>query len=246
MIVLELVPTNLSELLDQSQFALSTYHQIKGINIPDILRVNNRSYTAAEYLAKQHINAIPHIRTCDFSMDQLIALCENLEINNVTKILLISGDPSPNPLHVSHTHNMINVIKELSTSYPNIKFYAGHDPYRTNLKDEINYSEQKLMAGAKGLFTQPIFNPHLAKLTLEQCQPCEWYIGISPVLNNASFNYWVNRNNVLFPPNFELTLDHNITIAKKIIRISKKYKQNNYIMPIKTNLNDYLPGIFND
>ncbi len=36
--------------------------------------------------------------------------------------------------------------------------YAGLDPYRDSLQSELNYTNEKLEAGADGLFTQPFFD----------------------------------------------------------------------------------------
>ena len=244
MVFLELVPNHLDTLLSESQWALSSFNKINGINVPDILRIKHRSYDASQHLAKEQITTIPHLRLCDFSVDHLLSLCNTLLINNITQILLISGDPPPNPLQPIFKHNIIDIIKLISTTYPKITIYAGHDPYRQSLKDEFEYSEKKLSAGAKGLFTQPIFNIHLAQILLKQCLPCEWFIGISPVLTEKSMNYWVTRNNVVFPPDFKLSLDYNVKLSKNIIQLCEESKQHNYIMPIKSDIKSYLSKIF--
>jgi methylenetetrahydrofolate reductase (NADPH) len=197
-------------------------------------------------LAKETIHCIPHIRTCDFSIEALHDLCQTLRRATIEKVLLISGDPPPNPLQPIYNHNIISIIKELSTAYPDLSIYAGHDPYRQSFKEEFNYSQKKLDAGAKGLFTQPLFDVNLVNLLLGQCQPCEWFIGISPVLTETSYNYWTSRNNVVFPPDFNLSLDYNITIAKAIIEQCKEKNQHNYIMPITCKLSPYLDLILNE
>ena len=92
MIFLELVPKQMPDLISDCQWALSNFTAIDGINIPDILRVPNRSYTAVIELEKTNINSLPHIRICDFSTNDLLALCERLT-QNIKHLLLISGDP---------------------------------------------------------------------------------------------------------------------------------------------------------
>ena len=86
MIFLELVPTSLETLKKESDWALSNFNELSGINVPDILRVSNRSYDSAISLASKNINAIPHIRACDFELESLLKLCEKLEKNNVKNI----------------------------------------------------------------------------------------------------------------------------------------------------------------
>ncbi|MEK9727460.1 MAG: methylenetetrahydrofolate reductase [Candidatus Margulisiibacteriota bacterium] len=243
MIYLELVPTSLEKLSLESHWALNTFKEIKGINIPDILRISTRSFDAAAHIAKDDIDSIPHIRICDFNMSQLSELCHKLSIQNVSRILLISGDPPPNPLQPVFKHNIIEIIKELSTQFKSINFYAGCDPYRQSIRSELNYSEEKIKAGAMGLFTQPIFDINLAKILINSSITSQWFLGISPVLTEKSYNYWVTRNNVFFNSKFERSLDYNINIGKDMIELCKTENHNNYIMPIKTDLQSYLKGL---
>lgn len=246
MIYLELVPNEIQKLIADSHWAIRSFKTIQGINVPDILRISNRSYDAVSELAKHNINCIPHIRICDFSHEDLFKLSETLQKNGVYNLLLISGDPPPNPLQPVFKHNLVKIIKELTKAYPKLNIYAGHDPYRQSFKEEFTYSQKKLDAGAKGLFTQPIFDLNLVNILLDQCTPCEWFIGISPVLSEKSYNYWTSRNNVVFPSDFKLSMDYNITIAKEIIQLCEEKKQNNYIMPITCELQPYLTEVFND
>ena len=245
MIYLELVPTEIDTLSEECKWATTHFKDIHGINIPDILRVKNRSYNAAIEISKLNINTIPHIRACDFSANQLISLCTLLQNNDIKNILVISGDPPPNPLQPIYKHNIVNIFKILSEEFPNLNFYGGHDPYRQNMKEEFEYSEQKINAGAKGLFTQPTFDLNLANILLN-CKPnWEWYIGISPVLTEKSFNYWKTRNNVIFQSDFECSMSYNIKIGSELIKLCKERNQNNYIMPIKTDLKSYLGELLN-
>ena len=244
MIYLELVPTSISELKDHSKWATSNFRDILGINVPDILRVQNRSYSAVSEISNMGIDAIPHIRACDFSKEDLLVLCNNLKGKGIKNILIVSGDPPPNLLQPVFKHNLIDVFRMLTYNISDVHFYAGHDPYRQSLKDEYNYSKEKIKAGAKGLFTQPIFDLNLAKLLLNLDIECEWFIGISPVLSDPSYNYWTTRNNVVFNADFNLTLDYNIKIGKELINYCKEKNQHNYIMPIKTDLKTYLGKLF--
>ena len=243
MIFLELVPHNMDQLQKDASWALSNFKTISGINIPDILRLNNRSYDAVKPLAKQNITTIPHIRICDFEMDALILLCKNLIDNGIHQVLLISGDPPPNPLQPVFDHNIIEVIKIITTSFPNLTIFAGHDPYRQSLKAEFDYTEKKLAAGAKGVFTQPIFDLNLAKLLLNLPISGEWFIGISPVFTKPSYDYWTTRNNVVFPNGFACTEEHNTAIAKDILNLCAEKNMHNYIMPIKADTKHYLNAI---
>jgi 5,10-methylenetetrahydrofolate reductase len=246
MISLELVPHDMDNCLEEAQWAKKTFKQIDMINIPDILRLKIRSYDMAKQLCQQTINSIPHIRIIDFSEQALMALMDHLYQHGVKNVLLVSGDPPPNPLQPIFKHALPTIIEKIKTQTPNLTIFAACDPYRQNFQQEIKYCKDKLNAGASGLFTQPIFNPHLTELLIEQCLPCQWFIGISPVLTEKSFNYWVTRNNVVFSPTFKQTLDYNIELGKKILKQCKEANQHNYIMPIKTDIKSYLSGLLND
>ena len=239
------MPNELDKLIEDSHWAISTFNDVQGINIPDILRVKNRSYNIVPHLSKQSINNIPHIRICDFKLEALMDLCENLLKKNVVNVLLISGDPPPNPLQPIYKHNIIQVIYKIKTNYPQLNIYGGFDPYRQSLKKEYEYALEKIEAGAKGLFTQPVFDINLAKLILNLKINCEWFIGVSPVLTEKSLNYWISRNNVVFPASFKPSFEYNVKLGKEIIQICKDLNQNNYLMPIKTDINQYLNKLFN-
>ena len=83
----------------------------------------------------------------------------------------------------------------------------------------------------------------MTKMLLELPISGEWFIGISPVLTESSYNYWVTRNNVIFPSNFSISEDHNNIIGKSIIEYCKSVNQHNYIMPIKADIKKYLNAI---
>ena len=216
------------------------------LNIPDILRVKNRSYDAVVDVSNLGIDAIPHIRACDFSKEELLNLCLSLKSKGIKNILIISGDPPPNLLQPVYKHDLIEIFNMLCSSVSDINFYGGHDPYRQSLKDEYNYSKEKIKAGAKGLFTQPIFDLNLARLLLNLDLECEWFIGISPVLTKPSYQYWTTRNNVVFNADFNLTMDYNVTIGKELINYCQEKNQHNYIMPIKTDIYSYLGRLINE
>ena len=164
MIYVELVPKDIPQLVDDCHWISNQFSSVVGINIPDILRVPNRSTTTATTLLNHGINPLPHIRACDFSEDAIVTICQQLHDAGIHQVLLISGDPPPNPLQPVFQHNITKVIRLVCMHCPNLKVYAGYDPYRQSFKKEIEYAKKKLDAGASGLFTQPIFNTHLAHM----------------------------------------------------------------------------------
>lgn len=135
------------------------------------------------------------------------------------------------------------MIRRLKRELPQVKVYAGMDPYRNGIKEEIDYLRAKQDAGAEAFFTQPFFDLRLMEIYQGFMQDCTVYWGISPVLTENSQNYWENKNNAVFPPDFEATLEWNRNFAQKALEFAKKYNGNIYFMPIRTDIAAYLDGI---
>ena len=63
-------------------------------------------------------------------------------------------------------------------------------------------------------------------------------------MSERSVNYWETKNNVVFPKNFQPTLEWNINFSRRVLEFVEKKETNIYLMPIKTNLIAYLQGVF--
>ena len=132
------------------------------------------------------------------------------------------------------------VMELVKAKFPGLKIYGALDPYRQSIRDEVRYAESKKLAGAEGFFTQPIFDERLLGIYLDQLKDVNIFVGISPVLNQHSLNYWSIRNQVPIPAGFHTTMEDNIKVGKKIIKLSKKNKSSLYIMPMRTPIFPYL------
>jgi len=243
MIFLELVPRDLQQLLQEAKSATSRYSCIDGINIPDVKRLSIRSDEASKALLAENICSLPHIRCMDFTLDQHLKRTENLVAAGLEHLLLISGDPIKN----GDTADFIKppeLTRAIKRHFPNLKVYCGLDPYRQSLQAELNYAQEKIEAGADGLFTQPFFDVKLAEIYCEQLAHTAVFLGISPVLSTNSYQYWVTVNNVVFPADFDTSLAHNAAVAKALLKVSKAQGQHSYIMPIKTDIASYLESVF--
>ncbi|MSR88385.1 MAG: methylenetetrahydrofolate reductase [Candidatus Margulisbacteria bacterium] len=244
--LLELVPRDLYSLKTEVHHLLNRFPQLSGINIPDVLRLPTRSTDAVYSLLSENILAIPHIRAIDLPLETSINNIKNLVKKGLTHILIISGDIPQKPNQELYNVTPTQLIKTLAAELPNLKIYAGLDPYRQSFKEEFAYCQEKLDAGANGFFTQPFFDPHLAEIFLDQFKTCEIFIGISPVLTETSLHYWTEKNNAIFPSDFVPNLNHSISIAKKLTALANTYKQSTYHMPIKVDPELYLEGVFKD
>ncbi len=243
--LVELVPHDPTELLGNAKDVLANYPAVSGINVPDILSVMYRSHDACSWLLEHNITAIPHIRCIDRPMDETLGLVRNLVQKGLKHVLIVSGD-KPNSLsHPTFPITPTHIVSELKKEYGKDLFvYCGLDPYRYSFRQELEYCESKLLAGTDGFFTQPFFDKDLVRIYLEQLAGSTLFIGISPVLTERSLNYWITKNNAIFPRSFALDLQTNCEIAKEIITMAEQFNQNTYTMPIKAPLWEYLDGIF--
>ncbi len=243
--LVELVPRDLEALKTEAHHILNECKAINGINIPDVLRLPNRSHTSAELLLSHGVQAIPHIRAMDRPEEETIAIIERLIQKGLNSVLIVAGD-KPNQIGFNtYPITPIMVVEKLKIQFPELRIYCGLDPYRDSFKKELEYCRMKLHAGADGFFTQPFFDKDLARIYLEQFSDTPLFVGISPVLTEQSYNYWVTKNNAIFPSSFALDLDTNFRIGKEIIETAKKFNQNTYLMPIKMDAFEYVKGIFN-
>lgn len=240
----ELVPRNLEELKALAIKITQTYPKVTGINIPDILRLTVRSHDATAALLDIGIDAIPHIRCIDREIPDTLAIIDILVEKGLKSVLLIKGDPPTDLTHQTYDISPLEVIEAVKKSFPTLNVYCGIDPYRTSLKKELSYCKKKLKAGADGFFTQPIFDPKLALIYLEQLTETQLFIGLSPVCTEISLTYWKEKNHAIFPKNFKLDLPFNQKLGKELITITESTDQNIYMMPIRVPALEYLPGIY--
>lgn len=244
MIFLELVPRDLIVLKKDSNQYLLEFESIQGINIPDIKRLPHRSIDVAKELLKESMTVMPHIRTQDHAIKTHLYNIEELYSQGLKHILFITGDAYTSPFHDHHLVTPVELIKEVKKQFPKLNVYAGLDPYRQKTQIELDYANAKLDAGADGLFSQPFFDCNLARFYLNRFTHTQLFLGMSPVLTEKSKAYWEHTNHVIFPKEFNYTLDYNVNLAKELIKESKSFNQHVYLMPIKTDIRQYLSLIF--
>jgi len=239
MLFIELVPRDIDLLIEQAQWILSTYPQVDGFNIPDIMRLENRSHDVVARLLTEGINALPHVRAIDRPIEETLSLLEPLVAAGLKSVLFISGDPPVNsdaPVYDVQVTELIRVVK---AKWPALTVFAASDQYRQSLDAEFLYMDQKLEAGADGFFSQPFFDLDLAKKFCETYSHTQLYLGSSPVTSEASKKYWETVNKVSFSDSFSLSLVDNAVFAKNLYRLAKSYGQHSYDMPIRIDLGAY-------
>ena len=243
MIFLELVPRELDIFYEECSNSLKTYSQLSGINVPDIVRLDNRSYDIVLSLLEKGHQALPHIRALDKSVDNYINIIDKLQNKGLKKVLVVNGDKIEG--RKIKGVPSIELIKAIKNNFPNLLVYGALDPYRSSFENEIEYCEKKIEHGCDGFFTQPFFDASLAKQYLKNLENTSVFLGISPVLTEKSKHYWKFVNNVKFNNDFKIDFEYNIKLGKELISLSKEYSQHCYIMPIRASLDTYLTELLN-
>ena len=219
------------------------FSSIERINIPDILRFDMRSWDACKIAGEYFPKTIPHLRAIDFDPNAPLDIDAEITAKGIEAVLVISGDPPQDMSHKIYRTGALEMIRRLKRELPDLKVYAGMDPYRSGIKEEIDYLRAKRDAGADAFFTQPFFDLRLMDIYQGFLQDFTIFWGVSPVLTENSRNYWENKNNAIFPPDFVPTMEWNREFARKALEFARENGGNLYFMPIRTNIGDYLEGI---
>ncbi len=243
-ISVELVPREKASLLKELEFITKELREVDTINIPDLLRFQMRSWEGCSLVKTKGMKGIPHLRAIDFDAKTSLPIAAYLQELGTSEILVISGDPPQDMSKKIYPTSSVVLIKKIKQELPGIKAYAAIDPYRTNIKKELQLVDQKLEAGADGFFTQPFFDRRLLEIYAEKLTNTQVFWGVTAVLTARSANYWETRNNVVFPRGFQPTLAWNINFAKEVLALVRQQKSNIYLMPIKTDAELYLKGVF--
>jgi methylenetetrahydrofolate reductase (NADPH) len=232
---------------------VKTYPQINVINVPDLQRFSIRSWEACGMLSEDiaqavpqgKISYIPHIRVIEFDMETPFPHREYFQTKGIDRVLVVAGDPPPKIASAeARTADTVSFIKKLKTEMPELHIYATFDPYRTNIRYELDYLRTKEDAGVEGFMSQPFFDLRLLDIYAEFLTGKQVFWGISPVLSETNRNYWEVRNRAIFPKNFQPDLSWNIEFGRSVLEYCKVHNFNLYLMPIKVNLKSYLDGLF--
>ena len=243
-ISLELVPRNEQYICEQVSFVEKNIPNIRAINFPDLLRFDVRSWDACRMMVHSSLDKIVHLRAIDFDMRRPFPLTDFMKENNITKALVIEGDKPQDMRHMIYPTSSIDLIRKLKSEIGNITIYAAFDPYRNNIRYELEYLSQKKDAGATGFFSQPFFDVRLLEIYSEYLEGQDVYWGVSPVTGQRQKLYWETRNRAVFPKSFEPTLEWNVRFGQQVLDFCQKNNFNLYLMPIKINLKDYLKKLF--
>ena len=155
-ISIELVPRNSEVLHNELSIVKKHFSHIDTVNIPDIMRLKIRSWEACLTATDYVKNAIPHIRSIDFCLDsnpdQVLKIIDE---GKLKEVLVVTGDPPMDLSRKVYRTSSTSLVRFLKRNFPDLKVYAALDPYRSGLKEEMDYVKKKVDSGADALFTQP-------------------------------------------------------------------------------------------
>jgi methylenetetrahydrofolate reductase (NADPH) len=246
-IALEIVPRSEASLGEDSQLS-KKYPSITMVNVPDLQRFSIRSWEACDSMELAPHGMVPHLRARDYDPEAPFPLTEFFRTRNIVKALVISGDSEPEgeaeENFEAHRRRTLAFMKKLKTEMPELEMYGAFDPYRTNIRYELDYLAEKEKAGCAGFMSQPFFDLRLLEIYAEYLEGKRIFWGVAPVLTAGNRNYWESRNRAIFPRSFKADIFWNINFARQVLDFSLKNKFNMYLMPIKIDLATYLSGIF--
>jgi len=240
---LELVPRSVESLEADLALVRERLPSVKTVNIPDLMRFDLRSWDACALARRTFDRAIPHLRSMDFAPKQAGSLLERLERRGLTEVLVVRGDPPQDMARHVHPTTSAELIRALKALAPGLRVYAAFDPYRRDLRSELDDVKEKRAAGADGFFSQPMFDLRLMDLCSEQLAGYDVYWGLSPVLRAGSRRYWEVKNRAFFPADFEPTLAWNRAFAVRCIDWARAGDHDLYFMPIRLDVAEYLEGL---
>ena len=243
-ISVELVPRDVESLASELQQLKENMTNIQLINIPDLLRFDVRSWQGAALAQQYFPSSMPHIRAMDIDLEKPLPMAAALRENHIHEVLVIEGDPPQDMMHTVYPTVTTDVIRKFREEMPEIRVYAGIDQYRGSMRDEMYRIRRKLQAGAAGFFTQPFFDLRFLEMYADMLEGLDIYWGVSPVMSARSQSYWELKNSVVFPKEFSPTLEWSIAFSKRVAEFADAHEDSIYLMPIKSNLEAYLRGVF--
>ena len=240
----ELVPRSAEALRGELEFLQGYKDRVDVINVPDLLRLDMRSWEGAAISREYFPVSIPHIRAMDVDLKKPLAMQGFLREKGIREVLVIEGDPPQDMSHETYPTVSTDVIRKFREEMPEVTVYAGIDQYRGSMRHEWVRVQRKMLAGAAGFFTQPFFDMRFLEIYRDMLDGIDVYWGVSPILSQRSQSYWEMKNNVVFPRDFEPTLAWSIDFSKRVMEFAGKSGSSLYLMPIKTDLEDYIKGVF--
>jgi methylenetetrahydrofolate reductase (NADPH) len=239
-ISVELIPRDDESLLRDAAGVREHFPLADTLNVPSLMRFPLQGWDAVPLLRPILPRVVPHIRAIDVDPDGPLP---GVEIAGLEEVLVVRGDPPADLGHRTFPNSSESVIRRYRREAPHLTVYAAFDPYRRAPYRELEALARKKDAGAEGFFTQPVFDPRMLDLCMGWLAGETVFWGLSPVIGPKSRSYWETTNHVVFPHDFEPTIEANIAFACRAIRTVRDAGGHVYLMPLRVKLERYLAPI---
>lgn len=236
----ELIPRSEEALAQDTDLVKALFPAADTLNIPDLMRFPLRSWDAAALTMPQFGPVIPHVRAIDIAPG---APLPGSTMPGLKELLVVHGDPPADLAHQTYPNTTESIIRRYRREAPHLRIYAAFDPYRRAPWQELEDIARKKDAGAEGFFTQPVFDLKLFDLCRDWLRDELVFWGLSPVIGPRSRSYWETTNHVVFPKDFEPSLEANIRFAQAVLSQLAQEKGCAYLMPLRVRLDQYLPPL---
>ena len=212
-------------------------HGFDTINVPSAPRYGLDAVAACSAAHARGWQGIPHLRSMDIRAEEIDLLIEHLREARVREVLIVAGDPPAQGAPRAPDMTPDRLLAVLAERAPEITRYACFDPNHDADASALARIDEKLAAGANGLFAQPCFTAisierwHVALASRVPAKRIWW--GASPVLGARSLGWWERVNRIAFPDDFAPTLDDWNRRLHVLLRTVREATGNLYVMPIK-------------
>ena len=212
-------------------------HGFDTINVPSAPRYGLDAVSACSAAHARGWYGIPHLRSMDIRADEVDLLIEHLREARVREVLIVAGDPPARGAPRAPDMSPDRLLAALAGGAPEITRYACFDPNHAPDACALTRIEEKLAAGASGLFAQPSFTAasieHWQGALASRLSARQIWWGASPVLGARSLSWWQRVNRVVFPDDFTPTLNDWNRRLPLLHRAARGAEGNLYVMPIK-------------
>ena len=185
-IAIELVPRFEDKFIEEMKIVNKEFPNVDTMNIPDILKFEMRIPEACDIAEPYFENIIPHIRAVAVNKEVPLPFADQFIKNRIKEVLVILGDNPEKVSTSSNPCNSIGLIQKIKNELPGISVYAGLDPYRSSVPEELDYAHRKVAAGADGFFTQPFFDIKLMDSWIKNLPDTKVFWGMAPVIRESA------------------------------------------------------------
>ncbi|NVN13314.1 methylenetetrahydrofolate reductase [Nguyenibacter vanlangensis] len=239
-ISVELIPRDAETLKADAAEVRAAFPMADTLNVPSLMRFALQGWDAVPLLRPVLPRVVPHIRAIDVDPDGPLP---GIGVQGLEEVLVVQGDPPADLSRRTFPNTSESVIRRYRREAPHLRVYAAFDPYRRAPYRELEAVARKKDAGAAGFFTQPVFDARMLEMCMGWLAGETVFWGLSPVIGPKSRSYWETTNHVVFPRDFEATLEANIGFACRAIRTVRAAGGHVYLMPLRVKPARYLAPI---